>query len=151
MHAILKTEASIEGVSIHFHVWVLDDPDGFVGDIIEVGCILSATSKLFLMPNVRSVSTIGLVNGGTAGLIWITFVCWIGFIFINISMAEMGSMAPTTGGQYHWVSEFASRKHQKLISYLMGWLCVLGWQTGCASLAYLAGTQIQGLAVVRTC
>lgn len=37
--------------------------------------------------------------------------------------------APTTGGQYHWVSEFAPREHQKFLSYLMGWLCVLGWQT----------------------
>lgn len=27
----------------------------------------------------------------------------------------------------------------------MGWLCVLGWQVGCTSGAYLVGTQIQGL------
>jgi hypothetical protein len=39
-----------------------------------------------------SVSTIGLINGGTAGLIWIFFICWIGFLLINTSMAEMGSM-----------------------------------------------------------
>jgi amino acid transporter len=28
---------------------------------------------------------------------------------------------------------------------MIGWLCVLGWQTGAANTAYLAGTQIQGL------
>lgn len=39
-----------------------------------------------------SVSQFGLENGGTAGLIWMFFVCWIGFGFINTSMAEMGSM-----------------------------------------------------------
>lgn len=27
----------------------------------------------------------------------------------------------------------------------LGWLCVLGWQTGAANTAFLAGTQIQGL------
>jgi choline transport protein len=70
---------------------------------------------------------------------------WVGFMFINISLAEMGSMAPTVGGQYHWVSEFAPRKYQKLLSYLMGWMCVLGWQGSCATLAYLCGTQIQSL------
>jgi choline transport protein len=69
----------------------------------------------------------------------------VGFIFINISLAEMGSMAPTVGGQYHWVSEFAPRKYQKIMSYLMGWMCVLGWQCSCATLAYLCGTQIQAL------
>jgi hypothetical protein len=40
----------------------------------------------------RSVSTIGLVNGGTAGTIWMFFVCWMGFLFVNTSMAEMASM-----------------------------------------------------------
>ncbi|KAF6515541.1 hypothetical protein HZS61_004282 [Fusarium oxysporum f. sp. conglutinans] len=95
------------------------------------------------------VSTIGLVNGGTAGTIWMFFVCWMGFLFVNTSMAEMASMAPTTGGQYHWVSEFAPPKYQKLISYLMGWMCVLGWQTSCASSAFITGTQIQGLIVLN--
>lgn len=57
--------------------------------------------------------------------------------------------APTTGGQYHWVSEFAPRKYQKFLSYLMGWLCVLGWQTGPASTAYVTGTNIQGLLVLN--
>lgn len=55
------------------------------------------------------------------------------------------SRAPTTGGQYHWVSEFSPRKYQKFLSYLMGWLCVLGWQGGCASSSFMAGTMIQGL------
>lgn len=90
-------------------------------------------------------STIGLINGGTAGLIWMYLICWIGFIFVNTSMAEMGSMAPTSGGQYHWVSELAPPQSQKFLSYIIGWLCVLGWQTGAANTAFLAGSQIQGL------
>ena len=48
-------------------------------------------------------STIGLIDGGTAGLIWMYLICWVGLVCINTSMAEMGSMAPTSGGQYHWV------------------------------------------------
>lgn len=28
--------------------------------------------------------------------------------------------APTAGGQYHWVSEFAPRKYQKILSYTSG-------------------------------
>lgn len=41
---------------------------------------------------VLSVAQIGLEDGGTAGLIWIYLICWIAFMFINTSMAEMGSM-----------------------------------------------------------
>lgn len=91
------------------------------------------------------LASISLFNGGTAGYIWIFFICWMGFMLVNTSMAEMASMAPTTGGQYHWISEFSPKKHQKFLSYIMGWLCVLGWQGGCASSSFLAGTLIQGL------
>lgn len=55
----------------------------------------------------------------------------------------------TTGGQYHWVSEFAPRKYQRFLSYIMGWLCVLGWQMSSASAAYVAATEIQGLVVLN--
>ncbi|KAK7957323.1 uncharacterized protein PG986_006545 [Apiospora aurea] len=95
------------------------------------------------------VGVLGLTNGGTAGYIWMYLVSWVGFLFVNVSMAEMASMAPTTGGQYHWVSEFAPRKHQKFLSYIMGWMCVLAWQTFVASTCYIAGTQIQGLLVLN--
>lgn len=30
-----------------------------------------------------------------------------------------------------------------------GWFCVLGWQTGAANTAFLAGTQIQGLVILN--
>jgi choline transport protein len=93
-------------------------------------------------------SIIGLINGGTAGLIWLFLVAWVGFLAVNTSMAEMASMAPTSGGQYHWVSEFSPRRHQKILSFITGWFCVLGWQTGAANTAFLAGTQIQGLIIV---
>jgi choline transport protein len=55
------------------------------------------------------------------------------------------SRAPTAGGQYHWVSEFAPPSCQKFLSYIVGWLGVLGWQTAAATVSYLAGKQIQGL------
>jgi hypothetical protein len=37
-------------------------------------------------------AVIGLINGGTAGLIWLFLVAWTGFLAVNTSMAEMASM-----------------------------------------------------------
>jgi choline transport protein len=91
----------------------------------------------------------GLNNGGTAGLLYMYIMCAVGFFFVVLSMAEMASMAPTAGGQYHWVSEFAPKSIQRYASYLVGWLCVLGWQTGSASSAFLAGEEILGLAILN--
>ena len=56
--------------------------------------------------------------------------------------------APSAGGQYHWISEFAPRSAQKLLSYIVGWLTVLGWQVGLASVCYAVTLQIQGLVVL---
>jgi amino acid transporter len=50
-------------------------------------------------------SVISLFNGGTAGTIYVLLISYIGFLTVYSSMAEMASMAPTSGGQYHWVKE----------------------------------------------
>ncbi|KFY43566.1 hypothetical protein V494_01918 [Pseudogymnoascus sp. VKM F-4513 (FW-928)] len=94
-------------------------------------------------------STFGLINGGTAGLIYCYLGTFVGFLAVISSMAEMASMAPTAGGQYHWVSEFAPKSAQQFLSYVTGWVCVLGWQTGITSIAFLAGSQIQSLMVIN--
>jgi choline transport protein len=54
--------------------------------------------------------------------------------------------APTAGGQYHWVSEFAPTKYQKILSYYAGWLAVLSWQACTASGGFFVGGIIQSMA-----
>lgn len=98
---------------------------------------------------ILATAGLGLGNGGTAGWIYVYIGTFVGFFFAIASMAEMASMAPTAGGQYHWISEFAPRSAQKFLSYLIGWLCVLGWQTGCAAGSFLAATYIQGIIVLN--
>lgn len=89
-----------------------------------------------------------LPNGGTAGIIYGYIITAFFFTCVNVSMAEMASIAPTAGGQYHWISEFAPPSAQKVLSYLIGWLCTIGWQSGCAIGSFLAATQIQGLIIL---
>ncbi|QDS73034.1 hypothetical protein FKW77_009325 [Venturia effusa] len=111
--------------------------------------ILGFTSTLMCTwEAMLSTSAFGLVDGGTAGLIW-TYVGTVTFMTCVIaSMADMASMAPTSGGQYHWVSEFAPKSSQRFLSYIVGWTGALGWQAGTASTAFLSGTMIQGLIVL---
>ncbi|KAK4634235.1 hypothetical protein CLAFUW4_00789 [Fulvia fulva] len=96
----------------------------FVG-IVGFVTILQATWENVLLSNY-----FGLLNGGTAGVI----------------CAEMASMAPTSGGQYHWVSEFAPPSLQKPLSYVVGWCCCLGWIAGvpscCVQLAGMVTTMV---------
>lgn len=85
----------------------------------------------------------GLIDGGRAGLIWGTVIHAIGFIPIILSMAEMASIAPTSGSQFHWVSEFSHPRWQKILSYYTGWISTMAWQAGNAVGVFLTGTLIQ--------
>ncbi|KAH8895963.1 amino acid transporter [Thozetella sp. PMI_491] len=106
--------------------------------------MLTATWEYLLIANSQ-----GLYNGGLAGLWWSFLWTFVGLLLIMISLAEMASMAPTSGGQYHWVSEFAPPKYQKPLSYLTGWMSTLSWQAGNASGSYLTGSMIQALIFIN--
>ncbi|KAF2172958.1 hypothetical protein M409DRAFT_49461 [Zasmidium cellare ATCC 36951] len=112
----------------------------FVG-IVGFVTILQATWENVLLAN-----WFGLYNGGTAGLIWMTIAVWLLMLCMIASLAEMASMSPTSGGQYHWVSEFAPPSLQKPLSYVVGWCCCLGWIAGvpscCVQLAGMVQTMV---------
>ncbi|MCJ1461955.1 hypothetical protein MMC07_000555 [Pseudocyphellaria aurata] len=112
--------------------------------IVGFVMILQSTWESMLL-----AASYGLTNGGTGGVIWVTVGVIVGALCMIGSMAEMASMAPTAGGQYHWVSEFAPRSVEKPLSYLVGWCCCLGWVTGNPASAQLTSTLIQGLVLLR--
>jgi len=39
----------------------------------------------------------GLIDGGTAGLVWGYFLCWIGYGLVFASISEMASMCVLPG------------------------------------------------------
>ncbi|CAJ2504313.1 Uu.00g117070.m01.CDS01 [Anthostomella pinea] len=106
--------------------------------IIGFISILQATWESTLL-----ASYIGLENGGTAGVIWMSVLTWLCFIAMIASMAEMASMAPTAGGQYHWVSEFAPPTWEKPLIHRMVLLVypdasvASNWQTTLLLFAFL--------------
>ncbi|KAL4925686.1 putative GABA permease [Aspergillus undulatus] len=96
-------------------------------------------TSLFLQP---------LTNGGPAGAVYGYIFVWLGTACIFVVLSELASMAPTSGGQYHWVSMLAPRFCVKFLSYISGWLTVIGWQATFATACYLTGTMIQGAAIL---
>jgi amino acid permease (GABA permease) len=113
--------------------------------MIGFACTLIATWEVLLTTLVTS-----LTDGGTAGLVWGFVVVVFGLTFVYLSIAELASMAPTSGGQYHWVSELAPNSCQRFLSYMVGWMCFTGWQAAITSITFLAGTIIQGLIVLNS-
>ncbi|QIW98180.1 hypothetical protein AMS68_003698 [Peltaster fructicola] len=114
----------------------------FVG-IVGFVTILQSTWEGVLLTNYY-----GLLNGGTAGVIWVTIAVWLCMLAMIASLGEMASMAPTAGGQYHWVSEFAPRSFQKPLSYVVGWYCCLGWIAGIPSCGLQLASLLQEMVLL---
>ncbi|KAI0539679.1 amino acid/polyamine transporter I [Xylaria digitata] len=111
--------------------------------ILGFGCTVLITWEGSL-----NVFLVGLQNGGPAGLIYGFIVVWIGTLSLFATLSELVSMAPTSGGQYHWVSMLAPPSCRKFLGYLTGWLTLTGWQALVAAGAYLTATMIQGLIIL---
>jgi amino acid transporter len=75
-------------------------------------------------------------------------IVWLGTVSVFMVLSELVSIAPTSGGQYHWVSMLAPRRLSKLLSYISGWLTLAGWLASLGSGCFLTGGLIQGLLIL---
>lgn len=97
-------------------------------------CTWEATSALF---------SGAYLNGGPASVVYGFIVSVLGTLVIGASMAEMASISPIAGAQYHWTAEHAPRSWRAIMSYIQGWVTILGWQAGIASVCFIIATMIQ--------
>lgn len=78
-----------------------------------------AFSIMGLLPSQASVLGQAL-TGGSVGMIWGWFVASIFVLLIGLSMAELASAMPTSGGLYYWSWYYAPEKYKVPISYIVG-------------------------------
>jgi len=91
---------------------------------------------------------VGFQNGGPAGVLYGYLVVWAGTVSTFMVLSELVSIAPTSGGQYHWVSMLAPRGSSRLLSYISGWLTLAGWLASFGSGCFLTGGLVQGLLIL---
>lgn len=59
-----------------------------------------ATTTMSTWVALLLANAFSLTNGGLAGTVWVYFATWLCTFALAASLAEMASMAPTSGGQY---------------------------------------------------
>jgi amino acid permease len=59
-----------------------------------------ATTTMSTWVALLVTNAFSLTNGGLAGTVWVYLATWICTFALAASLAEMASMAPTSGGQY---------------------------------------------------
>ncbi|KAJ3579506.1 hypothetical protein NPX13_g1057 [Xylaria arbuscula] len=96
-----------------------------------------------------STMAAGLIAGGTNSLVYGFIVAFIGTVCTAVSFSEAASMFPSAGGQYTFVAQLAPPHLRRALSYITGWISVFAWIVFTASAPFLAGTMIQGQAVLN--
>ncbi|CAJ2502234.1 Uu.00g096280.m01.CDS01 [Anthostomella pinea] len=109
-----------------------------------------ACSALLSWEGIVTNSGLALTNGGPAGVIWGFLINWIGTLSVNAVLAELSSIAPTAGGQYHWVAMMAPASCSAFLTYLTAWLTTMSWQFIAVSIGYIISTMMQGIIVLAT-
>ncbi|KKY16533.1 putative amino acid transporter [Diplodia seriata] len=96
-----------------------------------------------------SVVAQALTNGGAPCLFYNYIIAFIGTLLTAASLAEIASIYPTAGGQYHWVASLAPSHTRLVASWFTGWINIGGQVVLTASAAFAAGLQFQALIVLN--
>ncbi|CZR54079.1 related to HNM1-Choline permease [Phialocephala subalpina] len=103
---------------------------------------------LCLMATWEALSTVvatALISGGAPCLFYNYLTSFLGTVAVACSLAEIASMYPTAGGQYHWVALLAPSKSSISASWFTGWISCGGQIVLTASAAFSGGLQLQAL------
>ncbi|CAG7922404.1 unnamed protein product [Penicillium olsonii] len=90
-----------------------------------------------------------LTNGGPEALAWGILIVVCGAMAQSASLAEMASMQPIAGAQYHWTHYLAPPNQKRFITWMQGWITWFAWISTLAGVANTTATMIQGLASVN--
>ncbi|KAJ5354974.1 uncharacterized protein N7496_012186 [Penicillium cataractarum] len=101
-----------------------------------------AVSISGLFATVMTTMSYPLLAGGSSAVVWCWFVSGFGCMCIACSVAELVSAYPTSGGLYFTISRLAPNSWVPSISWVTGWLNLLGQVAGVASSEYGAAQML---------
>jgi choline transport protein len=91
---------------------------------------------------------IAVQSGGAVSLLYGIVAVTVAMLCTGLTLAELASVYPTAGGQYHFTSILASEGWSRSLSYFSGLAAVFSWITLAASIA-VASTQALMAIVIR--
>lgn len=75
--------------------------------------------------------SIAVLNGGPPGILYEFVVACVYYGFIGVSIAELASAIPSSGGVYHWASVTPGPRYGRVIGFFTGSLNFFGVFAGC--------------------
>lgn len=95
---------------------------------------------------VGSIGT-ALSLGGPVSLLWGFVFGSIGMCLVASSIAELASIYPTSGGQYHWAAMLSPKKYRVVIGWITAWTSLVTEWVCVVCSAFSVAVQCQAYAV----
>ncbi|KAK4057283.1 polyamine transporter tpo5 [Microbotryomycetes sp. JL221] len=83
-------------------------------------------SIISVVTGLTTLFSFGLNTGGPGVMVCGWIFCSFFTLFVALSMAEIVSSCPTSGGPYHWSSLLASPKYSPFCAWVTAWFNLLG-------------------------
>lgn len=90
---------------------------------------------------------IAIVQGGTTTLLYGTFLVSVAYACTGLTLAELVSVYPTAGGQYHFTSILAPKRVSKPLSYISGVVSLCAWFSTTAGTFLITAVVILALVI----
>ncbi|KAI4254432.1 MAG: hypothetical protein LQ352_003103 [Teloschistes flavicans] len=127
------------------------DPDalklaemGYKQDLARKYTVLSVLGVGFSLTNswfgISAALVTGINSGGPVLIIYGIILIALVSVCVGISLSELASAYPNSGGQYFWTNELAPRRYANFASYLTGWFAWAGSIFTSASVALAVGS-----------
>ncbi|MED6221196.1 Mitochondrial branched-chain amino acid (BCAA) aminotransferase [Stylosanthes scabra] len=107
-------------------------------------------SIVSVLAGISTLYNTGLNYGGPVSLVYGWFVVSIFTMPVALSMAEICSSYPTSGGLYYWSSKLAGPQWAPFASWITGWFNIIGQWAGTTSIAFSLAQLIQVIILLST-
>ncbi|KAF8325369.1 APC amino acid permease [Amanita rubescens] len=105
-------------------------------------------SAIGLVPSITSTLIFSIPYGGPSAMVWGWTTCGAFLTCMALSMAELGSAAPTSGGLYYWTFKFSSQKWRHFLAWIVAYCNTIGNISGVASIDWGCAVQITAAASI---
>ncbi|KAF8890636.1 amino acid/polyamine transporter I [Infundibulicybe gibba] len=109
-----------------------------------------AFSIIGLLPSIASVLFYAIPNGGGPAMVWGWAVASIFILLVGMSMAELASAAPTSGGLYFWTYTLSSPRWRSLLCWVVGYANTIGSIASVASIDWGCAVQVMAAASINS-
>jgi choline transport protein len=99
---------------------------------------------------IATTLAIAIALGGTVTLLYGIILVSFMFLANGITLAELASVYPTAGGQYHFTSVLAPKRFSKALSYCCGLLAAFSWIVTVASVTIILAQVLLAIIIQYT-